>query len=143
MFQHGPNCGPSIGWEPPNLHTVSVATDCMPFRIRWQVPVVFTVICRVHYGPVHYLHYTRHVYIQVLCIPFMQDGQNALHLAAYCGHVNTIHYLATKMESLLHTPDNNGYTVLHWAAQNGHANVVKLLLEDYNLDPNAHGKVSY
>ena len=43
------NCCPSIGWEHPTLHTVSVATDCVPFRIRWQVSAVFTVICCLHY----------------------------------------------------------------------------------------------
>ena len=67
---------------------------------------------------------------------------NALHLAAKGGHVKTIIYLANRMESLLHSIDNKGYTVLHWAAQKGHTNVAKLLLEDYNLNPNAHDKVS-
>ena len=66
----------------------------------------------------------------------MQDGVNALHLSAAGGHVSTIHYLANKMESLLHSTDHQGNTVLHWAAEKGHGNVVRLLLEDYNLDPN-------
>ena len=71
----------------------------------------------------------------VLCNPFMQEGQNALHLAAQGGHVNTMRYLVPKMNSLLHSTDHEGYTVLHWAAQKGHANVVRILLEEYNLDP--------
>ena len=78
----------------------------------------------------------------MLCIPFMQDGMNALHLAAAGGHVKTIIYLASKMESTLQSTDHKGNTVLHWAAQKGHANVAKLLIEDYNLDPNVHYKVS-
>ena len=72
----------------------------------------------------------------------MQDGMNALHLTAQRGHVNTICYLANKMESLLHSTDHKGNTLLHLAAQEGHANVVKLLLEEYSFDPNAHGIVS-
>ena len=72
----------------------------------------------------------------------MQDGMNALHLAADGGHVSTIHYLAPKMESLLHSTDHEGNTVLHWAAQNGYANVVRLLLEEYNFNVNAPDKVS-
>ena len=66
----------------------------------------------------------------------MQDGENALHLAAEGGHVSIIRYLGKKMESLLHSTDHEGNTVLHWAAEKGHANVVRLLLEDYNFDPN-------
>ena len=80
--------------------------------------------------------------IQVLFIPFMQYGRNALHLAAQGGHVKTIIYLANKMEPLLHSTDHEGNTLLHLAAQEGHSNVVKLLLEEYSFDHNAHDKVS-
>ena len=31
------NCCPSIVWEHPTLHAVSVDTDNVPSRIRWQV----------------------------------------------------------------------------------------------------------
>ena len=72
----------------------------------------------------------------------MQNGMNALHLAAWCGHVSTFRYLANKMESLLHSTDHQGNTLLHLAAQEGHGNVVKLLLEEYSFDPNVHDKVS-
>ena len=72
----------------------------------------------------------------------MQDGMNALHLAAQGGQVSTIHYLAPKMKTQLHSTDYKGYTILHWAAQEGHVDVVKLLLEDYNLNPTTHDKVS-
>ena len=72
----------------------------------------------------------------------MQEGSNALHLAAMGGHVSTIRYLANKMESLLHSTDHKGNTLLHLAAQKGYGNVVRLLLEEYSFDPNAHDKVS-
>ena len=73
----------------------------------------------------------------------MQDGKNALHLAAQGSCVSTIRYLANKMESLLHSTDHKGNTVLHWAAQEGHGNVVKILLEEYNFDPITPEKVIY
>ena len=71
----------------------------------------------------------------------MQDGQNALHLAAKGGHVSTIRCLAPRMEALLHNTDHKGFTMLHWAAQEGHAEVVRLVLNDYKLDPTACDKV--
>ena len=46
------------------------------------------------------------------------------------------------MESLLHSPDDNGYTMAHWAAANGHAGVMQLVVGDYKLDPAARDKVS-
>ena len=79
---------------------------------------------------------------QVLYFPFMQDGRNALHLAAMRGHIKTIHYLAPKMEALLHSTDHQGFTMLHWAAQEGHAEVVQILIKEYNLDPTTRDKVS-
>ena len=100
--------------------------------IRQEMSVVYTVICHVHSVC---MSTTGILKTMVLCNPFMQEGQNALHLAAQGGHVNTMRYLVPKMNSLLHSTDHEGYTVLHWAAQKGHANVVRLLLEEYNLDP--------
>ena len=58
------------------------------------------------------------------------------------GHVNTIHYLATKMESLLHSSDNDGQNMIHWAAMGGHADVVEFVIEEYHLDPTTRDKVS-
>ena len=78
---------------------------------------------------------------QVLYIPFMQDGMNALHQAAQGGHIKTIHYLVPKMEALLHSTDHDGWTMLHFAAEKGHAEVVRVFLEDYKLDVTAHDKV--
>ena len=80
---------------------------------------------------------------QVLYVPFMQDGRNALHLAAQRGHIKTIQYLAPKMDALLHSTDHQGFTMLHLAAEKGHAEVVRVLLEDYKLDPTAHDKVNF
>ena len=71
----------------------------------------------------------------------LQKGRNALHLAAVGGHVNTICYLAPKMESLLHSSGNDGYTMIHCAARYGHSEVVRLVLDEYNLDPTARDKV--
>ena len=58
------------------------------------------------------------------------------------GHVNVIRYLASKMESQLHSTDNNGYSMLHWAAQYGHVDVIRLVIDEYELDPTARDKVS-
>ena len=58
------------------------------------------------------------------------------------GHVNTILYLAPKMESLLHSSDNDGKTMNHWAAQYGHADVVRLVIDQFMLDPTVCDKVS-
>ena len=53
-----------------------------------------------------------------------------------------IKYLAPRMESLLHSTTDHGYNMVNWAAQEGHADVVKLVVEQYNLDPAARDKVS-
>ena len=46
------------------------------------------------------------------------------------------------MKSLLHSTDNYSYTMVHWAARYGHAEVVKLVIDEYKLDPTARDKVS-
>ena len=86
-------------------------------------------MCEVHL-PVHFFY----AYI-------MQDGRNALHLAAKGGHVSTIRSLAPKMEALLNSTDHKGFTMLHWAVQEGHAAAVQLVLKEYKLDPTACDKV--
>ena len=68
-------------------------------------------------------------------------GCNALHLAAKDGHINTIAYLAPRMQSLLHNTDNSGATMLHWAAVGGHVEVVRHVIEQYKMDPAAHDEV--
>ena len=62
-------------------------------------------------------------------------------MAAWGGHVSSIQYLAPKMQSLLHSTGNDGFTMLHFAAQAGHAEVVQLLINEYNLDLTARTKV--
>ena len=66
---------------------------------------------------------------------------NALHWAANNGRITTIQYLAPKMQSLLHSTDNLGFTMLHFAAHKGRAEMLQLLINDYNLDPTARTKV--
>ena len=65
-----------------------------------------------------------------------------MHLAAGGGHISTILYLAPKMESLLHSPDDDGCTMAHWAAEGGHADVVQLVIDKYKLDSTARDVVS-
>ena len=62
-------------------------------------------------------------------------------MAAKGGHVSTIQYLAPKMQSLLHSTDNLGFTMLHCAAAEGKAEMVQHLINDYNLNPTARTKV--
>ena len=73
----------------------------------------------------------------------MQDGENALHLAARRGHVSTIRYLVPRIESLLHSTDAKGYTVLHVAAEEGRTEVVRVVVDDYKLYPTARDKVCF
>ena len=62
-------------------------------------------------------------------------------MAAQRGHVNTIEYLAPKMDSLLHETDESGWTMVHHAAFKGHTDVVRLVIDDLQLDPTARDKV--
>ena len=84
--------------------------------------------------------------IAVMCsfviLSLLQSGQNALHKAAWGGHVNTIRYLAPKMELLLHSTGHHEYTMIHCAAHGGHAEAVQILIDEFDLDPNARDVVS-
>ena len=46
------------------------------------------------------------------------------------------------MESLLHETDQNGFNMLHFAAHGGHADVVRLVVDNYKVDPAARDMVS-
>ena len=126
----------------PTQDTVSVYSHLIcAFRIRQSA--VFSVIF-------HVLHdlcmSTTDIRRAIRCgcgFPscIMQDGRNALHLAAKGGHAGTIRCLAPKMEALLNSTDHEGYTMLHWAAQEGQTQVVQLALEDYHVDVTAVDKV--
>ena len=128
---------PSVGWVPLTLHNITVATDCVPLRnvclLSSLLPVISHDECRSN-------ECTRRV---LVCYAFMQDGRNALHLAAKGGHVSTIRCLASKMEALLNSTDHEGYTMLHWAAQEGQTEVVQLALEEYRVDVTAVDKVCF
>ena len=63
-------------------------------------------------------------------------------MAADGGHVSTIQYLAPKMQSLLHNTTNAGSSMLHLAAKAGHDEVVRLVIDDYELNLTACDKVS-
>ena len=45
------------------------------------------------------------------------------------------------MESLLHSTSNLGFTMLHIAAQVGNTEVLRIAIDEYQLDPNARTKV--
>ena len=71
-----------------------------------------------------------------------QNGSNALHLAAYCGHVEVVKYLISKFGDRRFDLTNAGNTCLHCAAQEGHLAVVKYLIEECGFDLNLGNKVS-
>ena len=79
--------------------------------------------------------------IHSICVPLLQNGRNALHLAAEGGHADTIRYLSQKISSLLHNTDDFGETMLHRAAQTGQAEIVQLAIDEFQLDPMARNKV--
>ena len=62
-------------------------------------------------------------------------------MAAEGGHVNTIEYLAPKMDSLLHETDVSGSTMVHHAALKGHVDVVQFVIDKLHLNANACNKV--
>ena len=71
-----------------------------------------------------------------------QYGSNALHLAAYGGHVEIVKYFIPKFGDRRFDLTNAGNTCLHHAAQEGHLAVVKYLVEECGFDPNCANKVS-
>ena len=72
-------------------------------------------------------------------------GFTALMAAAARGHANGVVFYLTceddehsawilQTSRIVNLQDAAGHTALMWAAMNGHANVVKLLLDDPNVD---------
>ena len=45
------------------------------------------------------------------------------------------------MESLLHSTDNDGQTMVHLAAIEGYADVLRLIIDNFKLNPTARCKV--
>ena len=70
-----------------------------------------------------------------------QDKWNALHLAAFGGHVEIVKYLIPKFGDRQFDLTNTGNTCLHYAAQEGHLAVVKYLIEECGFNPNLGNKV--
>ena len=68
---------------------------------------------------------------------YVQNGSNALHLAARGGHVEIVKYLIPKFDL-----DKHGNTCLHCAARKGHLGVVKYLVEECGFDPNLGNEVT-
>ena len=56
------------------------------------------------------------------------DGEKALHWAAWNGHVDVAKVLIEKGANV-DAKDNVGWTALHYAAQEGHVDVAKVLIE--------------
>ena len=71
-----------------------------------------------------------------------QNGSNALHLAAWGGHVEIVKYLIPKFGNRKFALTNDGDTCLHWAARKGHLAVVWYLIEECGFNPNLGNKVS-
>ncbi len=57
------------------------------------------------------------------------SGRNALHKAAFWGHIEAVRYLATELKLDPNVQDLMGDTALHDAARFGHAEVVQILLD--------------
>jgi len=57
------------------------------------------------------------------------SGRNALHKAAFWGHIEAVRYLATELQLDPNLQDLMGDTALHDAARFGHEEVVQILLD--------------
>ena len=70
-----------------------------------------------------------------------QNGLNALHLAAFGGHVEIVKYLIPKFGYRKFDLDKHGDTCLHYAAWKAHLSVVKYLVEECGFDSNLGNQV--
>ena len=70
-----------------------------------------------------------------------EDGDTALRMAAYNGHMNCVEMLLNRGIDI-NSKNNKGYTSLHWAAQKGHINIVEILL-NRGIDINSEDIDSY
>ncbi|OQE32554.1 hypothetical protein PENFLA_c001G04688 [Penicillium flavigenum] len=64
---------------------------------------------------------------------------SALHLAAFNGHEQEVHYILGEDKSDVNTPDDTTTYPVMWASLNGHDRIVELLLER-GADANAQGR---
>ena len=78
-----------------------------------------------------------------LCCTFIrtQDGVNAFHLSAECGHVRVAQYLAPVMGVHMFDLTDEKETALHWAAGNGHLPMVEHLVKSAGFDVKDKNKV--
>jgi len=60
----------------------------------------------------------------------INSGRNALHKAAFWGHIETVIYLVKELHLNVNQADYNGDTAAHDAARFGHLSVVKALVEN-------------
>lgn len=65
---------------------------------------------------------------------------SALHLAAFNGHQQEVHFLLTVEKSDTNIADSTGTHPLTWSSLNGHYEVAKILL-DHGVRVNAQGGV--
>ena len=72
----------------------------------------------------------------------MQDGLNALHLAAVGGYLFVVRYLCTRFGPDKYDLDSTAQNCLHWASREGHPKVVRYLIEQQGFDPSLMDSVS-
>ena len=71
----------------------------------------------------------------------VQNGSNAMHMAAQGGHIEVITFLLPYFGARVHDKDGCAFTMLHWAAQMGHSQVARYLINEFQMDPQDRDKV--
>ena len=66
---------------------------------------------------------------------------NALHLAAFGGHLETVKYLMPKFGDSRFDLDTAARSCLHYSVEGGHPKVVRYLIEEGAFDPSLRDKV--
>ena len=66
---------------------------------------------------------------------------NALHLAAFGGHLEVVKYLMLKFGESRFDLDKDAQSCLHIAVREGHHKVVRYLIEEGGFDPSLRDKV--
>ena len=71
----------------------------------------------------------------------VQDGRNAMHVAAAGGHIEVIKFLLPYFGARILKKTKNSYTMLHCVAQEGHSQVARYLIDEVQMDPQDRDKV--